>query len=422
MYLWRLPWDLTVHTSTYMEEAATGFAGVLPLLALPWIYLSHFKRERNLLAWMLAGTIAGTILWFGIGQHLRYLLTLLPFCALFSALNLEAMWLTISRHIRVRQFRTIVLLIVALSYVTATRLTHTLWTSLPERYPFQVALGLETPQAFLSRALPVYNALHFLDQQEDGKHKVISVGNYSRVYTRARIFGVPSTSCGTCDIEKLSKEEAKFTQQGFDYLLVNRGFLRDKPELRQPFSQFQNVFLAHFADLQFSSHGVYVYRLLDHESKDTPPQTINLISNAGFEEGDRHSRPLNWEVSGSAVVDRTGNSSHSQRAAVQMERAWLLQRVRVKPGDLYTLGCWIRSNQPKVSARLQIQWLDQASRILDTDISVDGIDISHSWHWNEISANAPASATIARVGAKVDADSRVWFDDFKFEQKGSQAQ
>lgn len=415
--LLRLPWDLSVKSSAFMEAARPGFVGGLPLMALPWLYLWHSTALRRLLAMMLALVLGVIVLWFWIGQYLRYLLPLFPLLAVLAALNIEELWLRLLRYGWWRQVVPFAL-VITLLYVGATRVVDTIasW-QIPERYPYRVAFGLETPGAFLSRAMPVYDALQFLNNQGEGKHKVLSIGNEFRMYTTAQISSVHgSREAGlfAASLPPGANLAQALDRQGYHFLLINQNEIRARPGMYQ-LAALDESFLQQFTRLEFARRNVYVHRVLHHGSESSSVKVENLLSNTGFEQADTHGNLNGWFAYGSGRIDQTGALSHSGKVAVQASgEAGFFQRVAVSPGRLYTLGHWIRADQPGQFARLQVNWLDGSLKIVD--VSIDVVPTSAAWQWHQMSVTAPSSASLAQVYVSVHGDSKVWFDDLNFQE------
>jgi len=410
----RLPWDLVAHAGKFGEATLGGTASV-PLLALPWLYLHEFREKRHLLTLCFLVGIS-VMLWFWVGQYLRYLLPIFPALALLSALNIEALWLRFSKH-RWRTQIAIAGLVTALSYIAATRAVYTAWGwQIPDRYPYRVALGLETPERFLSRAVPVYDSLRFLDQQEDGKHRVFSIGNEFRMYTLSRIFSVHgSRDAGLIAFLLLpgSNVARALKQQGYDFLLINQNDIKARPTTYQV-SVLDELFLRQFARLEFARHNVFVYRLLLHDSGDSSV-AANLLANSGLEETNAQGNLAGWFAYGTPLIDRTRIRAHSGQVAVQASHdAGFFQRVAILPGKLYTLGHWTRADQRGQFARLQINWLDSSAKMVA--VSIDVVPTHTAWEWHQVSVTAPSGATLAQIYVSVHENSKVWFDDFQFVQ------
>jgi hypothetical protein len=355
-------------------------------------------------------------LWFVVGQVLRYLLIVFPALALLAAWNVETFWRN-SPHRRWVSLQSVILLVLALLYVGATRGVTTVqgWY-IPERYPYRVALGLETREQFLSRVLTVYDALQYLNRQGDGKHKVLSIGNEFRLYTASRIW-TGGISSGANLAPPGPALAAAIAERGFDFLLVNQMQIKANPD-QYRFPVLDEKFLAQFARLEFANNNVYVYRLLPATAAADLPKVENLMWNSGFEGIDERGVPNGWFAYGTPVVDNSGARAHSGQVAVMSSgNAGLYQRIVVQPGALYTLEHWTRADRLNQFARLQINWLNERNKIVG--VSIDLVPAGAEWQRHQMSATAPADATLAQVYASVHENSEVWFDDYEFSQVSS---
>ncbi|KPL15859.1 MAG: hypothetical protein AMJ93_16280, partial [Anaerolineae bacterium SM23_84] len=187
----RLAWYLVRQPGMFSEWVPPGFMGGLPVLALPWVGLGQRQpspKRRLLLYAMFSLAVVVTLLWWQVLRYLRHLLQLLPLLAVLAAMNLEALWLGLRNSRWGRGAATLGLLL-ALCYVAATRVIETVsnWQLL-ERYPYRLLLGLETRERFLSRTLPAYDALQFLNRTGDGEHKVLSIDSSCWLYTMSRVY------------------------------------------------------------------------------------------------------------------------------------------------------------------------------------------------------------------------------------------
>jgi hypothetical protein len=411
----RLPWDLLRRPRTFSEWVPPGFVGGLPLLALPWLGLGQGQpsQQRRRLLYVLFGlTLAVTLLWSQAFRYLRHLLQILPLFAVLAAMMLEALWLRLRKGRWGRWAATLGLLL-ALCYVAATRVIEIVnnW-QLPERYPYRVVLGSEAREDFLSRALPVYDALQFLNQQGDGEHKILSIDSSCWLYTTSRVYapgGSPEVDRILYSLPPGPDLAQALEGEGFEFLLVDRFHTKADPQ-RFQLAVLDNAFIQEFARLEFARHNMYVYRFVFSGSAAVSRGGENLLANATFEATDADGRLSGWFVYGSTTVDRTGAEAHSGKVGVQMDAdSRTFQDVPIESGRLYTLGHWSRADRADQMAWLHINWLDAQKQLLD--VSIDVIATSYDWQWRQMSVTAPDDARFAQVYLSVDAKSEVWFDD-----------
>ena len=413
----RLPWDLLRQPRTFGEWVPPGFMGGLPLLALPWLGLGQGQpspQRRRLLYALFGLTLVVTLLWSQAFRYLRHLLQILPLLAALAAMMLEALWLGLRNGRWGRYVGTLGLLL-TLCYVAAARVIETVnnW-QLPERYPYRVVLGSEPRHEFLSRTLPVYDALQFLNRVGDGRHKVLSVGNEFSLYTSSRIYALHGSLETTRTVKSLppgSELAEKLAEEGFEYLLLNRTQIEAFPRLwSAPVTE--EAFLRQAACLEFARHNVYVYRL-EPSGSCTVQDEVQLLTNGSFEELGADGSVLGWFSYGDPAIDAASVHSHSGEVAVEADAdAGLMQRVAIEAGQLYTLGHWTMADLPGQYSRLQINWLDEDGALVDVSINV--VAVGTEWRRQQMSVTAPDRAACAQVYASVHEDSEVWFDDMSF--------
>ncbi|MGA2819478.1 MAG: glycosyltransferase family 39 protein [Anaerolineales bacterium] len=264
LFFLRLPWDLTVNASAFMEWAPLGLAGAVPLLAIPWSFPLHSGERRRMVAVLSAFALMGSALWFTLGQSVRYLLVIIPGLCLLGAWNIEALWLWLSK---LRAWKVVLALLwmCTSAYLATTRLVDIEFNwQIPERYPYRFALGLQSAEEFLSQNFREYDAFQFLNQQGEGAHKVLSIGSQFRLYTTSRIFGVlgaPATEDEAFTLPPGLNLAQNLQRLGYGYILIDQSFVEYHPDWYQ-IPVMDKAWLAQNARLVFSRHDVFVYRLL----------------------------------------------------------------------------------------------------------------------------------------------------------------
>lgn len=423
----RLPWDLTFNIRTYYHESPGAALGALPFLALPWLYLwipDYSSRQRRWFATLTLGTIAAMVLLFNLNSVARYQIPLYALFAIFAALNLESAWRLLSRT-RIRRIAAGLSLALLLVYVFSTRLALIVRvTDFPQRFPVKLFLGMENDQAFLSRSLPVYDAFQYLNRNNAGQHKVLSIGNEFKLYTDSQINGVILTpeayqlASRATDAASLA---ARLAQDGYDYLLVNQAEVEYSPASYN-FPALNQDFYSHYTDLEFASHRVYLYRLYPN-SLPASLQPENLLQNSGFEQADASGQAAGWTISGHPRLDLSGGQAHSGLGAIELHGpipqasySLISQQVPVEAGKAYTVGYWARANTP-VSLQLQIQWLDADSNPIREEVQWRPLQVQ--WSWYTLASQAPDNASFARIFASVTGGDPAWFDDLCFTRGGN---
>jgi hypothetical protein len=410
-----LPWTLTINSNLYYREGSWGMLGVLPLLSLPWIYSWYPKYSRALRYTLLAlfcMTAIGTILLFRESSLARYLQPMFPLMSVLSVANLWGLWRLVSNK-KFGRYSIIICYTLGFAYLYSTRLALTVrsW-DIPERFPYTVAFGLEEPQHFLSRALPVYDALQYLNNQGDGNHKVLSVDNEFRMYTTSQIYGT-NLSLQVANILK-AKDQQDFTNfisdQGFDYLLVN--LPRARLDKLDHIALLEPDLLSNYAILEYAQNNIYVYHLYP-QGISAPAIANNMVKNPGFEIDNSSGQLSEWSSTGNISVVNGPSKAHSGQQSVTVTTVNnLYTTIPVDPNTLYTLGEWLRADPANQQARLQVMWLD--SKQQDLSVSIDVIPVGKEWENYRMSVTAPDKAVSARIYITSHNNSSIRADDICF--------
>jgi len=256
------PWLGVADSHSYYHEAPGAVLGALPMLSLPWVYGWHplSRKERSLFLVFFLASFAAMALLFGFGVNARYLMPLYPLLSVLAALNVEALGQLLFKW---RKFLGVAFVLLGVVYIFSTRLAFTVrWWEIPERYPFQVWLGEESPEQFVDRILPVYGAFEYLDQQ--GRFKVFSVGNELRLYTNSEIYGVffSKEAYQALHAATTADELAQNLEDGgFDYILVYPPEQEHRPEIYTS-PALSGDFFERYTRLEYGQKGVYLYRFI----------------------------------------------------------------------------------------------------------------------------------------------------------------
>jgi hypothetical protein len=414
-----LPVQIVTNCGYYCKEMAGVSLGALPLLFLPWLYFWRpffSKKVRVTLFFAFLFTTLSYLVALYYLRSSRYMIFLLPFMATLAAFNIEA-GIKLVEGSRFRRVFWGIGLVVFLGYILATRsvLTVSLW-NLTERYPYTVFLGLETPESFLSRSLPVYDALQYLDSQGDGQHKVFSLGNELRGYTNSSIFG-PIFSIEARTILKSAASEADLASQleahQYDYILVYPGgqerdpFFYTSPYLNQDFFD-------QFTTLEYAQNTVRIYRFLP-EGTSARAGTVNLLENGGFEMSTPEDSPEGWTLVGAPVYDSTGENAFRGISSILVQgpsESLVYQDVDIQEGDLHTIGYWAKPAQPLQDGQVFIEWLDSEKQPIRR--SVEWFDLTLGWNHYSFPASAPKKAAFARIYVSLSTEGEAWFDEICF--------
>ena len=252
----RLPFRFVFNTDRFGEASPRGSAGLALLLAFPFsiALLAQGRRTAALL-----GTFAVFLLsWTYTFQYIRYFVSIMPLvCVLASAavlsLNTNIVSSAVSR----------ICLAVGLIMQFPT-LPVQFW-NIPERFPVRLALGLETREHFLDRALMGYPAVSYLNKKVKPGDRVIGVGvEQTRLYLDAPL----ETLAGSTLVSTLNSVAAMPPDQrlhrillagGFRYIFVTRAALQDSLE-KYPY--LRDEFLTRFTMPLFMDKNTLVYLLV----------------------------------------------------------------------------------------------------------------------------------------------------------------
>jgi len=408
-----LPWDLTFHSQGFAEAAPQGLLGSLALLALPWRYLEGrgaIGRGWATSAMLFGVLLSGAALWYSVGPYLRYMLPLVGIMAVFAGLNIGLLRRGPSTRLASRAGA--VQLACLLLFGVSGRWVQTVWNwQIPERYPVRLFVGRETARAFLSRAVPEYDAFVYLEGSGGPPHKVLAVGSECSLYTSSDVHWTQSSidlMQAPAALRSPDALERFLREGGYDYVVIDWAQAQANPRMYSGVAVLDGAFLQSHARLEFARHDVYVYGFWA-----SPPPAEGrreLLANGGFEALGPGGAPATWHTYGHPLYSVSGNSAHYGNGAVRATSVdGLFQLVPVKPGSLYTLSHWCRADGGGQFARLQVNWLDANRRLVDVSIKV--VPAGASWERNEMSATAPEDAKFAQVYVSVYGSSVVWFDD-----------
>ncbi len=264
------PIELVFNSIRYYHEAPGGMASILPLMAIPvFVFSTFISKQKKIIGLILLLSSIITV-WLMIlinSALLRYALPIFPWLAICAAMNIVSVF----QHFQFRK-RTvfpIILLFTGLIYLFSTRLPLIvkIYDNLPQRFPINFVLGRETREEYLSRNLVVYDAYQFIDAQENGPHRVLSIGNEFRLYSQSRIDGIYDVGSAhnivssAKSIEELSNS---LDQSGYDYILVNQPEIDYRPwkyEDAYPILKGLDFYDA-YGELVYARKGIYVYHLV----------------------------------------------------------------------------------------------------------------------------------------------------------------
>jgi hypothetical protein len=255
----RLPFRFVFNTDLFGEASPRGSAGMALLLAFPFSIGLLVQGRR---AAALLGTLAVFWLsWIYSFQYIRYFVSIMPLvCVLASAavlsLNTNIVSSTVSR------------ICLAVGLIMQFPTMPVQFWNIPERFPIRLALGLETHEHFLDRALMGYPAVSYLNKELKPLDRVIGVGvEQTRLYLNAPL----ETLADSTLVSSLSNVAAMPPDQqlqrtllagGFRYIFVARSALQDS---LAKYPYLKDEFLSRFTTLVYMDGNTLVYLMVSPE-------------------------------------------------------------------------------------------------------------------------------------------------------------
>lgn len=255
-----LPWDITYHSSVYMEGIPDGFVGVAFVIMLPLIFFTRLKSSGITLLLLLI-CIGFISVWFRIGQYLRYMLPVLPLASILAAYVL-----LYYKNNYPRYFEEIGSIVITICLICTIPISLISFWNIPERIPYKVALGIESQENYLSRVIRNYRAASYLNKNYDyNKIRVLLIGTHHCFYLKATAENLPSSPRMTNSLIINTNTELStyLKEKGITHILIDTFAA---PILYSDVLKIINQeFLKTKARLEFSSNYVEIYKLLGDE-------------------------------------------------------------------------------------------------------------------------------------------------------------
>jgi hypothetical protein len=179
--------------------------------------------------------------------YARYYIPALPFVTILAVA--AALRFSPTRwHTRTR------LVCLAAALAAQVALIPPLFWNIPDRIPVELAFGLEKPEAFLSRALPVYNVAQYINRKVAQDEKVIVMGAANMRFYLEPPLATTFELGLTLDDESAPNRVNALLQDGYAYLVLNRRNAHDS-------SKSVRSYLSRFATLEYSYGNIDVYRI-----------------------------------------------------------------------------------------------------------------------------------------------------------------
>jgi hypothetical protein len=394
--LLRLPFAFTFESQRFGNAA--GAVG-LSLALLPLALILFFLRRAQV---RLLGAVSGVYLVLlaytvPVGRYYVPILPLVVVLAVAAVVHFSS----------VKWMWRVNLACLGLAIVAQAAVIPIQFWEIPERFPLNVAFGLETQEAFLSRAVIPYPAAHYLNKVTRRDQKVIGFDvEYVRFYLNAPLVSGSGLGSGKNNVP-VAALAGDMVSRGYEYLMMER----QGPGSRSSSPLLSRDFLDHFATIEFTANRVEVYHLTA-----TPDKSVcgeNLLANPGFETLTAPGRPADWNIYGRLRIAANAAEAHTGNVSVQAtEQTSLTKSLPVEPGQTYMLGHWSRADRPDQFGRLQINWVDARDKMVDA--SIDVVRAEAGWTWHQFYAMVPAGASVAEVYVSVHENREVWFDDYVF--------
>lgn len=253
-----LPVELVVDRRAIDDFGYGGF-GIVPLLVVASPFVGGASwRARGPLLFLAVST---SVLWFHFSGYARYLLPAIPLLTVMATLGLPGI---VQRFEGCRGARWIGLAcgVAALGYLAATRGVDARWGQTPpDGYPYRYALGLETRDQFLGRALGEYRAFQFINDELGTSARVLSVFTAQRFYLLGELDDgtAPYARC-LAQFPPGPELARTLNDLGYQFILVDwNAARRGSPLSRLPYANRQ--FLDRYTEEAFVDRRVAVYRL-----------------------------------------------------------------------------------------------------------------------------------------------------------------
>ena len=405
-----MPFVFTFESQHFGEGLPAGGLGIA-LALLPLGFLLMARRNVSVI---LLATCAVFLALLGYTMpYGRYYIPILPVVVVLAI----AAVIDFSSVTWLRRFN---LACLGAGLVAQVAVIPLMYWNIPERVPVSLALGAESQEAFLTRALPLYRAVQYLNRNSLPGKKILSVGGEQmRYYAQNPISEAHDMGPDYLRGSTMQETAASLARDGFAFLLVYKDHRPTKRRLFRPPPYMREPFFTQYTALEYATDHTFVYRL--RETAGQSAVEINRLTNPSFELRNAAGLPADWDVYDRPprVVEDATRAHTGQMSILADPSGGLVTHVPVEGGKVYSLGHWSRADLPKQFGRVQINWLDANLEFIDTTINV--FRAEKRWTWHHLSASAPSKASFAEIYVSVHENSEVFFDDYVFVQGQLQA-
>jgi 4-amino-4-deoxy-L-arabinose transferase-like glycosyltransferase len=399
----KLPFMVTFQSHRFGEGLSAGALGI----ALPLLPLGLLLMARRKVAVILLGTCVVFLALLGYTMpYARYYIPILPVVMVLAI----AAVIDFSSVPWVKGFN---LACLSLALVAQAALIPLMYWNIPERVPLALAFGTESQEAFLTRALPPYRAVQYINRNRIPGERILGVGvGNIRFYLQNPLSMLNNVASYSRD-STVQETAASLARDGFAFLFVHRKPGRIKrPASQLPPPYVSESFLTQYAVLEYAADNTFVYRL--RETAGQPVVETNRLTNPSFELKNTSGMPADWDVNGQPphIVEDATRAHTGQISVLADSSGELVTRVPVEGDKMYSLGHWTRADLPEQHGRVQINWLDADLKFIHASISVFRAETK--WTWHQLSASSPPEASFAEIYVSVHENSEIFFDDYVF--------
>lgn len=119
-----------------------------------------------------------------------------------------------------------------------------------------------------------------------------------------------------------------------------------------------------------------------------------------------------------ATVVKEGERSAGGQYRGEGRMSWL-QVVAVEPDADYQFSGWLKAQILSGVVAYQLQFVDDLGGPIDEPVTVAAHPTSTDWVEDELEVHAPPEAAGVQIWGQIIADGRAWFDDVRWQEKGS---